>query len=255
MQAEFKRGGLKWALDLNEGIDFAIFLLGSFEPDLVQSYRRLIQPGATVLDIGANIGAHTLPLARHVGPNGRVIAIEATEYACTKLRKNLSLNPELEPRVTVVHAMLVADHTIPAETAIHSSWPLAGTEKTHDILCGALKAVSDAKVVTLDTQIKELALSSIDWIKIDVDGHELSVLRGARECLTKHKPGIFMELAPYCYANEPSGFSELVNLLSNAGYFFFRLPDKSPLPADPATLVQHEIPRNGSINVLAINTQ
>ena len=254
MHGEFERGGLRWSLDLNEGIDFAIYLLGAFEHDLIRSYQRLIQPGATVLDIGANIGAHTLRLAQHVGPNGRVVAIEATEYACTKLRRNLSLNPEMERRVTIAHSMLVADGDTPIETAIHSSWPLAGDEKTHDVLCGALKAVSGARIVTLDILIKELGLVSVDWIKLDVDGHELPVLRGARECLAKYKPGIFMELAPYCYADEPAGFSELVNLLTNAGYVFFRLPDKSPLTADPTKLTQHEIPHQGSINVLALNT-
>ena len=64
------RQGIRWAQDLREGIDFSIWLLGSFEPETVRCYQRLIRPGDVVLDIGANIGAHTLPLARAVGPSG-----------------------------------------------------------------------------------------------------------------------------------------------------------------------------------------
>src|SRR5687767_12418481 len=69
-----RRGGLRWKLDLEEGIDFAIFIMGALEPSAVAAYRDLVRPGATVLDIGANIGAHTLPLAKAVGPTGRVLA-------------------------------------------------------------------------------------------------------------------------------------------------------------------------------------
>src|SRR5271170_1360120 len=68
---EVRRDGLRWQLDLREGIDFSIFLLGVFERSSVNVYRRLIRPGDVVLDIGANIGAHTLQFARLVGGAGR----------------------------------------------------------------------------------------------------------------------------------------------------------------------------------------
>src|ERR1019366_6569447 len=77
-ETEVTRDGLQWHLDLNEGIDFSIYTLGSFEPATVKLYETLIRQGDIVLDIGANIGAHTLPLARLVGEMGRVIAFEPT---------------------------------------------------------------------------------------------------------------------------------------------------------------------------------
>lgn len=54
----FQRGGIYWDLDLCQGIDFSIFLLGVFEPETVASYSSQLTEGNTVLDIGANIGAH-----------------------------------------------------------------------------------------------------------------------------------------------------------------------------------------------------
>jgi hypothetical protein len=66
---EVVRKGLRW-LDLSEGIDLAIFAFGRFENQTADGVPRVVEPGTIVLDIGANIGAHTLHLARLVGPNG-----------------------------------------------------------------------------------------------------------------------------------------------------------------------------------------
>src|ERR1700731_400364 len=75
-RAVVSRDGLMWDLDLNEGIDFAIYLLRAFEWSTRNTLRDRVKPGATVLDIGANIGAHTLDLARSVGESGCVHAFE-----------------------------------------------------------------------------------------------------------------------------------------------------------------------------------
>ena len=69
-----RRRGLMWSLDLSEGIDFSIYLLGAFERSTVITLEKLVKPGDVVFDIGANIGAHTLGLARSVGSAGRVFA-------------------------------------------------------------------------------------------------------------------------------------------------------------------------------------
>ncbi len=249
MHGEFRRNGIRWALDLNEGIDFAIYLLGQFERDLARSYRRLIPPGATVLDIGANIGAHTLPLAKHVGPTGRVIAIEATAYAYAKLAKNLSLNPQLAEHTTAIQALIAARDGTPAETSISSSWPLTGTEETDTIHGGALRSTSGAKVLSLDGLLTELEAHKIEWIKLDVDGHELDVLQGGHKCLETSKPSIFMELAPHCF--EWNAFVHLVELLGSHNYAFFYLPGQKKLPNNAQALRDQVIPHGGSINILA----
>ena len=251
MRGDFTRQGLRWNLDLDEGIDFAIWLLGGFERRLQSAYSRHIGPGMTVLDLGANIGAHTLPLARLVGPEGKVLAVEATAYAMGKLRRNLSLNPGLERSVQPIHALLAANEAAEAPAEIHSSWPLATDEKVHPVLRGVLKPLGDAIVTTVDAMIRKQALRQVHWIKLDVDGHELTVLEGATETLSTHRPGIFLELAPYCHAEQPGQFARLVQLLWDAGYQLQVAETGAPLPTALDGL-EKKIPRNGSINALAL---
>ena len=89
MHVRCRRRGINWDLDLNEGFDLSIYLLGAYEPRSLNAYRPLIRPGFVVFDIGANIGAHALHFAQLVGEHGRVYAFEPTRFALEKLRQNL----------------------------------------------------------------------------------------------------------------------------------------------------------------------
>jgi FkbM family methyltransferase len=213
-----RRGALQWKLDLREGVDFAIFLLGSFEPDLVRAYRRLVPPGATVIDIGANIGAHTLPLAQCVGPNGRVVAVEPTLYAFQRLAENLALNPGLGKNVTRLQVMLMSSKEAPLAEAIEASWPLQTPDAAHPEHLGVRKPTTGATVATLDEQVLRLGLERVDFLKLDVDGYEVEVLRGARETLSRLRPTIFFEHAPYVVAEKGYDPNEIAAILAAAGY-------------------------------------
>jgi Met-10+ like-protein len=116
-----RRRALWWHLDLREAIDFTIYLFGAWEGSTVRSYQKVIQPGMVVLDIGANVGAHTLPLAQLVGPAGQVYSFEPTLYAFEKLQKNLSLNRALASRV-IAEQMMLTDCGGECEAEIYSSW-------------------------------------------------------------------------------------------------------------------------------------
>jgi hypothetical protein len=71
MRARVRRDGISWDLDLREGIDLYIYLAGRFEWGLSRILTSLVRPGDTVVDVGANVGAHALPLARAAGAEGR----------------------------------------------------------------------------------------------------------------------------------------------------------------------------------------
>src|SRR5690606_2608363 len=148
---------------------------------------RLIRPGDTILDIGANIGALTLPLARMTGPGGKVYAFEPTQFAYAKLKANLALNPDIETRVVASQMMLTDSAAAVAET-IYSSWPLEGTKELHEKHLGAAESTAGAVPIKLDDFLDSAGVARIDFIKMDVDGFECHVLGGAQETLRKHKP-------------------------------------------------------------------
>ncbi len=251
---QVRRNGIDWRLDLREGIDFSIYLLGAFEWRTVRACSRLIAPGHTVLDIGANIGAHTLHLARCVGARGRVYAFEPTDYAYRKLLDNIALNPSLAPNITAAQTMLVSGAASRLKPEICSSWPLAGQHDRHAQHQGALKSTVGARTMTLDLFLTEVGLSKVDFVKLDVDGHECEVLEGWTT-ITKYRPKIIMELAPY--EEDGRTLSELLSLMSASGYEFFELgrqllfkPSVSQA-LDPAVILARIRPGT-SINILAM---
>jgi FkbM family methyltransferase len=251
-QAVFSRGGLRWDLDLNEGIDFAIYLLGGFELNTRKAFRRIVRPGMTVVDIGANIGAHTLPLAAMVGDAGRVIAVEPTDWAFRKLRVNLSLNPQLEKRVSAVQAMLVGSTGVTLPESIYSSWPLTirAQDNLHPVHLGCPMSTRGAVAVTLDDLIRQSDIQDVDVIKLDVDGFELGVLQGAQCVLRANEQiSIIMELAPYLFNKGTDELGQLFTIFQSNGLALSRLDDGSLLPMSPRE-ISNLLPHGASMNVL-----
>src|SRR5262249_54566099 len=146
------------------------FVLGSFEPSTVAALRRHVKPGATVLDIGANIGAHTLQLARLVGPRGRVLSFEPTGFAFAKLRRNLQLNPRIADRVMALQCFLAAADGSTLPQSVYSSWSLPRSPAAHEKRLGLPMATAGARIATLDRVLAEHGAENVDLVKLDVDG-------------------------------------------------------------------------------------
>lgn len=244
------RSGIRWALDLDEGIDFSIWLLGAFERRTVAAYARLVRPGMTVLDIGANVGAHTLPLARLVGPTGRVVAVEPTDWAVERLRNNLALNGDLAAVVDVHQAMLVARTDDVLADTLYSSWPLHGRD-VHPKLRAQPKSTSGARAVMLDQLVASAGIGRVDFVKLDVDGHEGAVLRGGIETFKRDRPAIVLELSPYILAEAGDSFEAMLALLYEYGYRLYELTSRRPLAREAADLAR-TIPEAGGINAIAL---
>jgi FkbM family methyltransferase len=248
------RNGLVWGLNLREGIQFSIYLFGAFERETARALARLLPVGGVAVDVGANIGAQTLPMARHVGAGGRVIAIEPTVSAVEALRRNLDLNPELAQVVTVRAAALVA----PGEHVCgeyYSSWPLGESEGEargrHEVHRGVANSAAGSVALTLDELVAKESLSRLDVVKIDVDGREVRVLRGASATLATLRPSLILELAPYALVEQGDSIDEVIGLVRQARYRFVDEESLTPLPDDPAAIAR-SIPDGGSINVVAL---
>lgn len=251
----FTRGGFLWELDLGEVVDFMIYLSGGFENSLNQFIRKNLGEGMVALDIGANIGAHTLSMGAGVAPGGQTHAIEATEYAFAKLTRNIELNPDIAAQITAHHCMLLSPHEQSdqdtATNAIHSSWPFQSDQERHSSHQGVFKTIGNARKMSLDELSDELKLARLDLIKLDVDGNEWDVLLGGTATFERFSPLIVMEVAPdYHEEGHEKGFPNIHRLLSDLGYRFYQINGKA-LP-ETAEGLARSIPAGASRNVVAV---
>jgi FkbM family methyltransferase len=245
----FKRRGIVYDLDLSEGIDLAIYLGGMFERRTALALGRLVEPSSLVLDIGANIGAHTLTLADLVGPKGRVMAFEPTDYAFRKLRRNLDLNPTLASRVETLHCFLTGDDQASVPAAIYSSWPLTSGSELHPKHLGREMQTEAAQARSLDSVLSENADRRVQLVKLDVDGYECDVLRGATKMLRDSRPVFVMELAPYSLEERGSSLDELLSYFVPNGYHFYNEWTNKRLPSTAKEL-QAIVADGASMNVV-----
>ncbi|WP_158904618.1 FkbM family methyltransferase [Burkholderia sp. L27(2015)] len=244
------RRGLTWSLNLKEGIDLAIYALSGFELRTLRRYAQLIKEGNVVLDIGANVGAHTLPLAQLVGNTGKVFSFEPTAYAFAKQQANIALNPSLVSRISAHQMMLMATDADPLPDSVYSSWPLETADDLHSQHHGRLMETRGSVKGTLDSFVRNAGIERIDFIKLDVDGNENDVLAGAKTVLENSKPKIMLELAPYVYASAPHKFDELLEDLWRMGYQISDIATGLPLPQNSAA-IRALIPEAGCLNALA----
>jgi FkbM family methyltransferase len=243
------RDNITYELNLSEGIDFGIYLGNFYERQTRSALSKLVVPSSLVLDIGANIGAHTLHLAQLVGPAGRVLAFEPTDFAFRKLRRNLDLNPSLASRVELFHCFL-ADDGVSVPNAIYSSWPLAVEKGLHAKHLGREMKTDIAQARSLDSILAERADRKVQLVKLDVDGFECDVLGGAGSLLRDARPIFVMELAPYVLEERGASLDQLLSYFIPNGYVFYDERTYKRLPS-AAKELQGLVSSGESMNVIA----
>jgi FkbM family methyltransferase len=246
-EVDARRHGIAWRLDLREGIDFSIWLRGCFEPPTIATYRRELRPGATAIDVGANMGAHTLELALAVGAHGRVLACEPTAHVFARLLANLESNPDLRPRVYADQVMLMAAPDVPLPPKLVSSWPLGTDPERDPTSWGRPYPTTGASVSTMDHWVAEQDVDRVDLIKIDVEGNECAVLDGAVDVLRHYRPVIVCEVFAQALMAEGRTVDELLERFDAAGYQLETLRGRAVTRSALARLER----RGASTNVVA----
>jgi len=244
------RKNIYYKLDLLEGIDLAI-LLGVYEKTTVRAYNKIIKAGDVVFDIGANIGAHTLQFADLVGNSGIVVAFEPTDYAFMKLKDNVVLNPRLSSQI-ILNQMMLVDSDVKKESMpeLYSSWPLIPSNNVHPEHLGRKMKTSNARSTTLDTYMRKKKTTKVNLIKIDVDGYEYHVLKGAMSTIKKYKPLIIMELCPYVLNETGHDVDEIIEIFKELEYKISDMSSGKVFPDDPG-FIKSLIPKGASQNIIA----
>ncbi len=193
--------------------------------------RRVLTPGMTVVDIGANIGAYSRFLAGLVGAQGKVIAFEPAPDVFRRLQENIAGLPQVEP----IHAAVGSDS---GEIVLYESDELNVDHRVYDT--GENRRQTRVRCWALDDYLQ--STQRVDLIKIDVQGFELRALRGAERVL-KSNAGIVVLLEFWPHGLRAAGDrpAALVDYLSKeCGFLLYGLEGGNRLRSfDPTTLNEH----------------
>jgi len=178
-------------LDARSRTESAAFWTGVYDENEVQFLRACLEPRAVFVDIGANVGLITVPVARTVRElGGRAIAVEPIPLNIVRLERSLELNALAEYVEIVPAALGEFDGTIQMEKEGFRS----ATGNARIALDRArTKALQTVPLTTLDSVVEERGLLRLDVIKIDVEGFEVPVLAGAARSIGRFRPLIYGE--------------------------------------------------------------
>jgi FkbM family methyltransferase len=238
-QAQCRYGTFSFYED-DRYIGRALSRYGEYSEGEAQLYRKLIKPGDTVVEVGANIGALTLALADIVGSEGKVIAFEPQPENFALLVQNTKDN---------AFEGIVTAYSIGAGCAVSTARIPALTEVANHNYGGVEigTGMLGVSVQPLDSRLTEV---SPDFIKIDVEGMEADVLRGAIETIKKHRPLLYIE------NDRKDKSDELMRLIASLDYRMF---EHKPLIYEPKNWNDAPIaPEDAnivSLNLLCIPTE
>jgi FkbM family methyltransferase len=187
---EFTAGGGTVVVGWDEVVGRHILREGTFEPAELAAALTCVRPGDNVIDVGANIGLLTVPLARAVTPDGMVVAVEPLPGNVGRLRANLARNG-----LDAVHIVEAAAGRADGRATLHTAGdPAFGSLR--EIVKYRTSGDLDVALRSLDSLWCELGRLPISLVKIDVEGAELDVLAGARELLATEHPVLLIEANP-----------------------------------------------------------
>jgi FkbM family methyltransferase len=212
-----------------------------FEREL-EYWRAQIQPGMVVIDIGANVGVYTFSAAKRVGKEGCVIAVEPFSGCVANLERTCDVNHLDQVKV---YRGAASDK----EGSIYLS--LAAASELNEVVTDLEQTrngnYEEAPCFTLDSICEQEHLSTVDFLKIDAEGHELQVLMGSQRLLEKFSPVILYENI----AGSQGSNTEVADYLQSIGYQLFRYQPylQQLIPVTAASEFQ------GSLNLIALRPQ
>lgn len=186
-----------------------------YEPHVTRELRRLLQPGMTFLDIGANIGYFTLLAAEQVGEEGTVLAFEPVERNCDALLRSIEANDR--------HNIILYPYAV-GEQKQRVALDVGGKNSNSRVLRNMPDDTRPlmAEVVALDEFLSDLP--RLDVVKMDIEGAEPQAISGMRRLIQQHRPVILTEFSPdlirITSGVEPDAF---LDSLSSMGYELFEI--------------------------------
>jgi FkbM family methyltransferase len=210
------RYGLNYKLDIS---DYQNWLLYFYcKTDSSFGVVNYIKNGDIILDMGGNIGQTAMMMAKFAGKTSKVFSFEPFPETYEKFVTNLELNPELKDNVSIENCAL--GNTVSVLQMYRDCETNSGSNRMVSKE-SVSKELIQVPVSTIDIFVQENNLTKLDLIKIDVEGFEMNVLKGAENTLKKFHPKLFIELNDKSLKDQGSGAMILISFLKELGYCIF----------------------------------
>jgi FkbM family methyltransferase len=226
--------GLRVMVYLGNDLSRCLYGVGTYEPNEFMFLSQVLQPGMIFIDVGANDGLYSLFAAKRIGPTGRVLALEPSTREFARLEQNLQLNR----LANICPLRLAASDRTGVATLRIAGFGHEGCN-TLGGFAYAIEQEGTEKVqmATLDNIVNAHALTRVDVVKIDAEGGELGVLKGAYKILTTHRPLILFELVEAALVHQGASREAVLSFLHEVGYRFWVFgPEGRPEPVDRVDL-------------------
>lgn len=229
----------------NGFIDNYIFLYGVYESFILDIIKEHLRPGMTFVDIGANIGQHSMYAASIVGKEGSVYAFEPIPHVYEQLISSSKAN-NFDSIIRAKNFAIGKEAS--TETLYISSKNIGGSSFVN-------QEESNEKItVTIKNgDIELLSLPKIDMVKIDVEGYEYEVLSGIEKSLTKNHPVMLLEFSGYFYEKQNNNHGgKILSLLKNIGYTLYDIEDDMKEIQDNEAFLSLFISKRKQTNLLCV---
>jgi FkbM family methyltransferase len=209
--------GVSMLLDPDDLVSRTILETGQWEADSWAMIKQHLPVGGTFVDVGAHIGTYSLKAARVVGSRGHVIAVEPNPATVEQLRGNIQASGANAIAVQPV-ACSDSETELDLFAAMRANTGETSLSRENAQQSGSVSAVYRVRARPLDAIIRETGVSRIDAIKIDVEGAELLVLKGANQTLDRYSPILVVEVADWQLRSMGTSAAELKEFLRSRGY-------------------------------------
>lgn len=220
------------------------YVYAGIKDTIWQHSMDFISDESHVFDIGANIGAFSLKLGLALSKRGvkyKIIAFEPNLSVVSLFKRNLELNPELRRNVELYPIAIGAEE---GEGFLEYTTANSGGGSITPV---SHKGTVRIKVRTLDTLVAEMKISRLSFLKIDVEGYEPNVLKGAEKTISRFKPALYIEVTEKWYRRIGYSSNELFTYLNNQGYRIMTEMDSEYI------LINEPLPNIEQYNILAIH--
>jgi FkbM family methyltransferase len=209
--------GIRFHLNTVDSVGSHVFLTGMWESGATALMTALLRPGDAFIDVGANIGYHTLLAAKLVGPQGRVLAVEPAPHLRSALEQNLALNPALRgSRNITIFPYCASDRR---GIVVLSALAEGNSGETTLRKLSEESVTMEVEARPLDEMLSNVDLSRCNLLKMDIEGAEYLAVSGMERTLDRYPAiSLMLEVDDRFLRELGSSAAILIDWFASRGY-------------------------------------